>query len=634
MSVAVFNAASMEQIRASNEKTMNAQIGTMQSMQSQYETKATTLEAEASALEVKAIAQDVIAATAMMSVTRTRTNGSSYTEMVADTAKRAAARAAATELRSQAAEKKAQAAALREQAAAIVVEIGKLLQTLTELNAYMQRLIDILQQTDLSFAQMLRAIAEETYAFTQSVTSIYNSIDVAFGFTNSLFGSIDFSPKTDVTSFMNKLKEELLWRIISIGGLKGDAMVDALIEFYGSEDDKTGVLKEYITNLPKGMSLRNSLTNFVDSPMYPSLIEIENEIYSRFPFINSYGPDRFAIRKFINELGIYGGEYYNIYGEHGDTDYNKILALRVMLGGDETKAAIIAEIAEGDYQNYGIYPAAVGEFGDFYRKIDNAKTTNMANMEPIPRAKFELDNEIFSRFEGNEAYGRDYAKGLIQQLNIFGETDPYRVYAWQEMLIDGVSRDSSLVALRGGIFKGFAEEDNTKFDAAQQTNMNAIAALPPVDPTAGQGSNYGNDFLNPSHPVVPHTGMDVPGSYPVYAAEGGEVINGQDHAKDNGYTGNVAYTAGAYYVTTKDANGDTLWYGHLKSNAVTPGNIVLPGQYIGYSGDLGAFTNDGANHLHLEKQEKEGYWGKGDTAIDPGYIYNQPPSVYDQRSNN
>lgn len=96
-----------------------------------------------------------------------------------------------------------------------------------------------------------------------------------------------------------------------------------------------------------------------------------------------------------------------------------------------------------------------------------------------------------------------------------------------------------------------------------------------------------------------HTGEDfvVACGTPLYAVASGVV--GQSTAGD--WAGN--------HVVIHLANGGSILYAHMTSKSVSPGQIVKPGQLIGYSGETGrAF----GCHLHFE------YYPQGTT---PGDVY-------------
>lgn len=89
-----------------------------------------------------------------------------------------------------------------------------------------------------------------------------------------------------------------------------------------------------------------------------------------------------------------------------------------------------------------------------------------------------------------------------------------------------------------------------------------------------------------------YNGVDLvaTGGYgsPVMAAAGGEVIV----ARQGGYNGGYGN-----YVVVRHANETQTLYGHLRTVAVAPGDIVRQGEVIGYEGNSGRSTG---THLHFE----------------------------------
>lgn len=191
----VYNAAAMEEFRAGREAEMNAKIGEMGNTISEYERTAAQLEAEAVDLEEQAADQDVIALYATMTVYYTDAKGNKCSKSVPDTAKRSQASSQATRLRSTAAEKRRQAADLRAQIIALNVSITTLKNTISVTNNYIRNLSDIVQRTDLTYAQKLQAITAEIQDFTQKMKGIYNSFSV-----NSLdiWENVNDNPSTGV----------------------------------------------------------------------------------------------------------------------------------------------------------------------------------------------------------------------------------------------------------------------------------------------------------------------------------------------------------------------------------------------------------------------------------------------------
>ena len=96
------------------------------------------------------------------------------------------------------------------------------------------------------------------------------------------------------------------------------------------------------------------------------------------------------------------------------------------------------------------------------------------------------------------------------------------------------------------------------------------------------------------HPITgkahSHTGIDVPapGGTPILAAKSGQVVTSAKH-----------YSYGNY-VVIDHGNGNSTLYAHMRSRAVSEGQMVKQGQVIGYVGTTGSSTG---NHLHLEVRD-------------------------------
>lgn len=107
-------------------------------------------------------------------------------------------------------------------------------------------------------------------------------------------------------------------------------------------------------------------------------------------------------------------------------------------------------------------------------------------------------------------------------------------------------------------------------------------------------SRFGEEDID-YHKQVFHGGVDLaaPAGTPVYAAAGGTVV-------ESGY--------GAYGLNVlTGGGGTTLVYGHLSRTAVRAGQVVAPGDLLGFVGCTGICTGP---HLHFEVRP-------GGQAVDP-----------------
>ena len=105
-------------------------------------------------------------------------------------------------------------------------------------------------------------------------------------------------------------------------------------------------------------------------------------------------------------------------------------------------------------------------------------------------------------------------------------------------------------------------------------------------PTAGRvTSYYGGRYIFGSYSF--HRGIDIANGYgtAIVASDGGTVVS----AGYNGTYGNI--------IVISHGNGVETAYAHCSSMAVSPGQQVYQGQYIGAMGRTGRATG---NHLHFE----------------------------------
>lgn len=120
------------------------------------------------------------------------------------------------------------------------------------------------------------------------------------------------------------------------------------------------------------------------------------------------------------------------------------------------------------------------------------------------------------------------------------------------------------------------------------------------------------------YPAGYHLGLDVPmpKGTPIYALNYGKVI-------DEGFSDSFRpYPVWIETVdnpkTPQDETGYVEIYGHLSQEVVNEGQMVTPGQLIGYSGEQtykGTTTPDGSGeHIHFELRKPK---GSGYVAVDP-----------------
>ena len=101
-----------------------------------------------------------------------------------------------------------------------------------------------------------------------------------------------------------------------------------------------------------------------------------------------------------------------------------------------------------------------------------------------------------------------------------------------------------------------------------------------------------------------HTGIDLgaPAGTPIRAAEAGQVVQAAGQTNSLGML--VGY---GNLVRVQATSGRVDYYGHMAEFAVERGDVVQPGQVIGYVGSTGYSTGP---HLHFEVRV-------GGTPVDP-----------------
>ena len=210
-SLIVINAQETDGVREEVERVLNDKVRAMQSTISSHEAQAAQLEAEAAALEAQAAAQDVIARTAMMTISGP--NGTSRS--VPDEARRSAARAQAVSLRAQAAEKKELARQLRTHAGLLRGEIARVQQVISQTNTFIRTLVEGVQQADLRYAGVLREISERTRDFTARVMALMDGISDSLGLSSGDVAGVNanFNAQTGVGELT---REEEISRILEM----------------------------------------------------------------------------------------------------------------------------------------------------------------------------------------------------------------------------------------------------------------------------------------------------------------------------------------------------------------------------------------------------------------------------------
>jgi murein DD-endopeptidase MepM/ murein hydrolase activator NlpD len=137
------------------------------------------------------------------------------------------------------------------------------------------------------------------------------------------------------------------------------------------------------------------------------------------------------------------------------------------------------------------------------------------------------------------------------------------------------------------------EEDGASEDSSGDSS-DGSGAITGGGPTSASGfiwpaSGPISSYYGPNHPL----GIDIDlfnnGGAPVSAAMGGVVT----------FAGGNPCCSYGYYVVIDHGNGYQTLYAHLSGIAVSTGEVVAQGQYIGAGGSTGYSTGD---HLHFEVQ--------------------------------
>ena len=112
---------------------------------------------------------------------------------------------------------------------------------------------------------------------------------------------------------------------------------------------------------------------------------------------------------------------------------------------------------------------------------------------------------------------------------------------------------------------------------------------------------YGHTPFSYAYPNDWHDGVDIAAAYgaPIYSPTGGTVLATGDQ-DDYCY-----HRAFGKYVAVKDgANGLVLWFAHLGSIAVTPGETITKDALVGTVGNTGFETG---THLHFSIFDASGF---------------------------
>lgn len=130
----------------------------------------------------------------------------------------------------------------------------------------------------------------------------------------------------------------------------------------------------------------------------------------------------------------------------------------------------------------------------------------------------------------------------------------------------------------------------------------AVATVP-VGPAQAAAVAWSNPVLGPTPTTYAgHLGWDIgsPARTPVYAAAEGTVVGFYNGCYRGHLTNHIISGRTGNGVWLKHADGRYSYYGHVTVAAVTAGQVVARGQYIGSVGNTGNTKGPTGNHLHFE----------------------------------
>ena len=195
---------------------------------------------------------------------------------------RAAAAAAAAQLRAQARAKRSQAEVLRAQATAISVACANLEIAMGECDAFVRGLIYLVQQTDITYAQMMKQVNAGIGAFTAKMQGIYDSFNDTFPLTSMGVASMTL---WDVSNTQNRYAEikrgdtgEMVSRVQAKLVISGH--LDAAHFVFGKYDKHT---EQAIKAFAASAGLGNNVTK-VDNDVFRMLgFPMETTISAKTP---------------------------------------------------------------------------------------------------------------------------------------------------------------------------------------------------------------------------------------------------------------------------------------------------------------------------------------------------------------
>ena len=237
---------------------------------------------------------------------------------------------------------------------------------------------------------------------------------------------------------------------------------------------------------------------------------------------------------------------------------------------------------------------------DAVMDYDNAVMDQLiATRQELERLQAELES---ARAEEQAAKEQQEAKKAEQQAKV----------AEAQKLLDQINANIEEVnrqldeesAAAADIQAEIAKKQKQLEEQRKQQNITIVAETGYLWPLPGY-YRLSSQFGYRIHPITgvahSHTGIDIPasGGTSILAAKSGQVVTSAYH-----------YSYGNY-VVIDHGNGNSTLYAHMRSRAVSEGQMVTQGQVIGYVGTTGSSTG---NHLHFEVRDNY-------TRVDPESKY-------------
>lgn len=243
-----------------------------------------------------------------------------------------------------------------------------------------------------------------------------------------------------------------------------------------------------------------------------------------------------------------------------------------------------------------------------HKKDKEVLEENKTELEEQMASLEQLKNQLEEQMASLERK-KDEKADLLAELNAKIESTEEFIFSLEEKQ-KVIEDQKAAVAKAIELEKKRIEEEKRRQQEQQQQNPGSTP--PPagnstfIRPAAGVVTS---EFGGRIHPIYgiwkQHNGIDIANSYntPIYAVASGVVATTSYHNARGYYVVINHYINGQVYSTV---------YQHLTSYAVSPGQVVEQGQYIGGMGSTGDSTGV---HLHFEIYE--GIFENGGIPVNP-----------------